>query len=65
MVQECKETYTFGSCFPTVHISLVKDQVTLKGVQEINIGMSRVAKSSNLTKGWTEIVGPIHTYVRA
>lgn len=63
--KSAKKLTHLGPCFPSIHISLVKDQVTLKGIEEININISRVAKSSNSLKEETESVDPIHIYVRA
>lgn len=49
--KSAKKLMHLGPCFPTVHISLVKEnKVTLKEEEEININISRVAKSFNSLK---------------
>lgn len=63
--KSAKKLMHLGPYFPTDHISIEQDWVTLRGIEEININTPRVAKFSNSVKDELTFSVSIHIYLNA
>lgn len=64
-MQTCEKLMHLGPDFSTDHISVEQDSVTVRGIEETNINIAIVARSSNSGKAELTFPASIHIYLRA